>query len=107
MILVIKISRTVFNYQKNKNFYMIISGFKYKKEALQNINKKGIVIKKTKAILSIAALYGFLISIILSFRFRQNFLSDIYDCHLADLVSKVYSLFSVVKITPLLRVFHF
>ena len=27
---------------------MIILGFKYKKEALQNINKKGIVIKKRK-----------------------------------------------------------
>jgi len=48
MILVIKISRTVFNYQKNIKFSMIILGFKYKKEALQNINKKGIVIKKRK-----------------------------------------------------------
>ena len=86
---------------------MIILGFKYKKEALQNINKKGIVIKKTKAILCIVALYGFLISIILSFRFRPNFLSDICDCHLADHISKAYSLFSVVKITPLLRAFHF
>ena len=27
---------------------MIILGFKYKKEALKNINKKGIVIKKRK-----------------------------------------------------------